>query len=375
MMDDKLDAVLRQIDKKYGKGTVIRGSHYPPVPRVSSGIFSLDYEIGGGIPKGRVLIFTGNESAGKSTVAQKVVAQVQSLCRNCSSELVETEQGKECPKCKEETVYSKAFYCDIEGTFDPIWFRHLGGDPEELLLFQPEFAEQAVDVVEAVIRSGGVDIVVVDSIAMMSPATEIEKSAEDNMIGVHARLVNRMMRAIQSGFNSLGMGNRRKPTVILINQLRERVGVLFGDPYVMPGGRGQSFASSITVKFFARPSERLYESIGDKKPVGQQIRFSVEKNKTHPPHKQGIFTLYTDFSEEYGVVKGEVDNAAQIIRYGIKHGLIDKAGSWYTYRYGDEVLKAQGEDSIVAMLQDNKQILEDLKHQILIDAGLVQDNE
>ena len=375
MSDAKLDAVLRQIDKKYGKGTVIRGSNYPPVPRVPSGIFSLDYEIGGGIPKGRVLIFTGNESAGKSAVAQKVVAQVQSVCRNCTSELVEMEQGKECPKCKEETVYSKAFYCDIEGTFDPNWFGDLGGDPEELLLFQPEFAEQAVDVVEAVIRSGGVDIVVVDSIAMMSPATEIEKSAEDNMIGVHARLVNRMMRAIQSGFNSLGMGNRRKPTVILINQLRERVGVLFGDPYVMPGGRGQSFASSITVKFFARPSERLYESIGDKKPIGQQIRFSVEKNKTYPPHKQGIFTLYTDFSEEYGVVKGEVDNAAQIIRYGIKHGLVDKAGSWYTYRYGDEVLKAQGEDSIVAMLQDNEQILEDLRHQILIDASLVQDNE
>ena len=119
----------------------------------------------------------------------------------------------------------------------------------------------------------------------------------------------------------------------------------------------------------------MYESIGDKKPIGQQIRFNVEKNKTYPPHKQGIFTLYTDFSEEYGVVKGEVDNAAQIIRYGIKHGLVDKAGSWYTYRYGDEVLKAQGEDSIVAMLQDNEQILEDLRHQILIDASLVQDNE
>lgn len=363
-MTSKLDSVLKQIDKKYGKGTVIRGSEYPPIPRISSGVFALDAETGGGLPKGRILIFTGNESTGKSTVAMLAAAQAQKTCKNCLEEMVYKGDELVCRNC-DDGVPQQAFYCDIEGTFDPVWFAHLGGDPDELYLFQPEFAEQAVDVIEAVIRSGGVDLLVVDSIAMMSPAQEIEKSAEDNMIGVHARLMNRMMRAIQSGFNSLGMDNVHKPTVILINQLREKVGVLFGSPDTMPGGRGQSFASSITVKFFARPSERLYESVGDKKSIGQQIRFNVEKNKTFPPHRQGIFTLYTDWSEEYGVSKGEVDNVAQIIRYGMRFGIINKAGSWFSYQFGEEEIRAQGLDNFILLLSGRDEVVSEVKEKVM----------
>ena len=267
MADSRLDIVLKQIDKKYGKGTVIRGSQYPDLPRFSSGIFSLDVEIGGGIPRGRILIMTGNESTGKTTVAKKVLATAQNTCAECGSHYqADKETGEwQCPRCKDGGRPFKGFYCDIEGTFDPRWFEALGGHPEDLYLFQPEFAEQAVDVIEAVIRTGEVDIVVIDSIAMMSPAVEIEKSAEDQLMGTHAKLVNRMIRAIQAGFNSLGTANTHKPTVLLINQLREKVGVMFGNTRRCREERGQSFASSITLKFFARPSERIYESIGEKK--------------------------------------------------------------------------------------------------------------
>lgn len=313
------------------------------------------------------MILTGNESTGKSTVAQKIMATAQETCSICNVGLtVDHETGEiRCPSCEEYRPFN-CFYCDIEGTFDPVWFEALGGNSENIYLFQPEFAEQAVDVIEAIIRTGEVDIIVIDSIAMMSPAVEIEKSAEDHLIGNHAKLVNRMMRAIQAGFNSLGIDNMHKPTVLLINQLREKVGVMFGNPDTMPGGRGQSFASSITLKFFARPSEKLYESIGDKKPVGQQIRFNVEKNKTYPPHKQGIFTLYTDTSEEYGVSKGKVDNSLSILRYGVRYGIVQKAGSWFSYIKNDgEEIKLQGEDRFIVAMEENRTIEAEIARKVM----------
>mgnify|MGYP000883778139 CR=1 FL=1 len=368
MSDNRLDIVLKQIDKKYGKGTVIRGNEYPILPRFSSGIFSLDVEVGGGIPRGRILIMTGNESTGKTTVAQKVVATAQHTCRECGSMMFRHGNSSPliCLNCGEAGKAMMAFYCDIEGTFDPVWFEALGGDNADLYLFQPEFSEQAVDVIEAVIRTGEVDILVVDSIAMMSPAVEIEKSAEDQIVGVHAKLINRMMRAIQSGFNSLGMENPRKPTVLLINQIREKVGVMYGSPDTMPGGRGQSFASSITLKFFARPAERIYESIGDKKPVGQQVRFNVEKNKTFPPHRQGMFTLYTDDSEEYGVKKCKIDNQLSIVKYGVRYGVAQKQGSWYSYVTEDgEELKVQGEEKFVQALDTRPDIADSIAQKVM----------
>lgn len=344
-MSVRLDAVLKQINKKYGEGTVLPANEYPKLPRFSTGIFAIDAEIGGGVPRGRIVILTGNESTGKSTVASKTVGTAQKLCRYC---LTPVGPSGACTHCQ-STERMRCFYVDIEGTFDPVWFTALGGNPEELLLFQPDFAEQAVDVVEAVIRTGEIDVVVIDSVAMMSPAVEIEKSAEDQIIGNHARLVNRMMRAIQSGFNSLGTHAVDKPAVILINQLREKVGVMFGNPETMPGGKGQSFASSITLKFFARASERIEESGGEKRNVGQQIRFNVEKNKTYPPHRHGIFTLYNDMSEEYGVVKGYVDNLEAMVRYGVRCGVIEKSGSWLTYveRETGVVHKYQGKAAFV----------------------------
>lgn len=338
-----LQKLIDQANKKYGDGTIIRGGEYPVLQRMSTGVFALDVEIGGGVPKGRIVIFTGNESTGKTSIAKLTIAQFQRTCRNCMKPLVADQETN--TFCCDDPVPHRAFFVDIEGTFDPVWFEALGGDKEALYLCQPQFSEQAVDIVEAVIRTGDVDVVVVDSIAMMTPADEIEKSAEDTIVGLHARLTNRMMRSIQAAFNSLGSQNVRKPSVILINQLRDKVGVMFGSPTVMPGGRGQKYANSITISFTARPSERIYETLGkkdEKKPVGVVVRFNVDKNKTFPPFRNGWFTLYTDDSEEYGTRKGEVDNEMQIVRYGVRYGLIEKSGSWYSF----EDVKEQGEQAM-----------------------------
>jgi len=356
--DGMLKRLIAQANKKYGEGTIIRGIDYPVLPRMSTGVFSLDVEIGGGIPKGRIVIFTGNESTGKTSVAMLTMAQFQRTCRKCLKPINDEEP------CCEEPEPHKAFFVDIEGTFDPIWYTALGGDVDSLYLSQPQFSEQAVDIVEAVIRTGDIDVVVVDSIAMMSPAEEIEKSAEDTIVGLHARLTNRMMRSIQAAFNSLGSQNTRKPAVILINQLRDKVGVMFGSPTVMPGGRGQRFASSITINFSARPSERIFETIGkkdEKKPVGTTIRFTVDKNKTFPPFRSGHFVLYTDDSEEYGVRKGEVDNEMQVVRYGVIYGLIEKSGSWYSF----EGLKEQGEHAMGLAILNKPELMTVLKERIL----------
>lgn len=355
---NELETLMGKINKKYGDGTIILGSDYPDLVRVPTGVFSLDVEIGGGVPKGRIMILTGNESTSKTTVSMKAIAEFQNRCRNCLSKLNE-ERKCIMHECEDGGPHN-AMFVDIEGTFDPKWFRALGGNLDELYLLQPEYTEQACDVIEAVIRTGDMDIIVVDSIAMMSPAEEIEKSSENMLMGVHARLTNRLMRSISSGLNHLGMANRRKPSIVLINQLREKVGVMFGSPDVMPGGKGQKFAASITIKFFARPSERVNEEATPKRNVGQLIRFNVEKNKTFPPNRSGTFTLFTDYSLEFGREKGEVDNDVQIVKYGLAYGLISKNGSWYSY--GD--VRRQGESGLIDGLIENE-LLDQVKKELV----------
>ena len=340
-MSNNLDAILKEINRKYGEWTIRCANEYPILPRIPTGIFSLDACIGGGIPKGRICIFAGNESTGKTTVAKLSMAQFQKTCKNCLNYY-------DTCSC-DQFVPHKAVFVDMEGAFDPNWFKALGGSIEDLLLIQPEFAEQAVDITEALIRSGEVDIVVVDSIAMMSPADEIDKSAEDLLVGTHARLMNRMMRSVQAGMNSLGMSNEHKPSVILINQVRSKIGVMYGDTTTLPGGWGQKFASSITIKFTGRPSERIRED-GAKKddpPVAVQIRFFVDKNKTFTPYQAGMFTLYIADSNLGD--KGAINNQEQIVNYAIKFGIVEKSGAWLSL----EGNQYQGKHALVdALLQD-----------------------
>jgi len=361
---NKLEALIRAANAKYGEGTIMTADKYPQLPRVRTGILSLDLDIGGGIPKGRIVIFTGNESTGKSTVAQIAVARFQNTCRTCGGPIAE---DRTCLVCKEKGGPHQAFIADLEGTFDGAWFEALGGNLDELYLCQPEFAEQAADVTEAVIRTGEVDIVVIDSLANMAPFKEIEDSAESQHVGIGAKLNNRFLRCVQAGLNSLGMSNLRKPAVIIINQVRERPGVMFGNPEVMPGGRGQRFSASIIVKFFARPSERIYETGGEKRAVGQQIRYSVEKNKTFPPHREGYFILYHDDTEEYGARKGEVDVHTQLIQYGCRYGLIKKAGSWYSYKNVREQGEANFHNALVEQMPEAFEELREALFELLLD--------
>lgn len=369
-MTEKLDIVLKQVNKKYGEGTVIRGGQYPHLSRFSSGVFALDAEIGGGIPRGRVVIFVGNESTGKSTVAERATASGQHSCRDCNVPFdTDTETGETaCPVCGEYKPF-RVFWLDVEGTFDPSWARRHGVVVEDLYLAVPDFAEQGVDIVEAVVRTGDIDLVVVDSIAMMTPAVEIEKSSEDAIVGNHAKLMNRFMRAIQSGFNSLGVETTCKPSVILINQLREKVGVMFGSPETMPGGKGQGFTASITVKFTARASEKVVEGgkkKGEGRIIGQEIRFEATKNKTFPPFRTGSFTLYTDDSQELGVGAGTVDNTLSIVDYGVKFGVVSKDGSWFSFTSDSgEELRQQGKDPFIVELESRDDLLQEIARKVM----------
>jgi len=366
-MSNNLDTLVTSINKKYGDWTIRSAGEYPILRRISTGIFALDAGIGGGVPKGRICIFAGNESAGKTTVAKLTMAQFQNTCKGCLLPL------NDCT-CENKEPH-KAVFIDMEGAFDAQWFKTLGGNVEDLLLIQPEFAEQAVDIAEALIRSSEVDILVVDSIAMLSPADEIEKSSEDLLVGTHARLMNRMMRSIQSGMNSLGMSTQRKPSVILINQIRSKIGVMFGDTTTYPGGLGQKFASSITVRFTARPSERIYKDTTKKEDlVAVQIRFHVEKNKTFTPHQNGMFTLYVNNSD-HGE-KGAVNNEDQVVAYATKYGVIEKSGAWLNYK-GE---KYQGKTHLVDALIDDVELLEELKMYTLekvkgVVTGVEEDND
>jgi recombination protein RecA len=356
-----LQLILNEINKKYGEGTIRPANEFPHLKRISTGVFSLDVEIGGGLPKGRIVIFTGNESTGKTTVAKLSVAQFQKTCKNCLN-------AEELCSCETFEPH-KAVFVDMEGAFDANWFADLGGNIDELLLIQPEFAEQAIDIVEALVGSGEVDIIVIDSIAMMSPADEVEKSSEQLLVGTHARLMNRMMRSIQSRMNSLGMTNERKPTVILINQIRKNVGVMYGSPDTYPGGLGQKFASSITVKFSSRPSERIHEDSGGKKkeeaPVGITVRFNVEKNKTFLPMRSGLFVLYVAGSSLAS--KGSINTEEQIVDYGVRYGIIEKSGAWFSVKEDIEGLELQyqGKQSLCNALIINKNAINILTEKIL----------
>lgn len=350
-----LEQLKKKVDKKYGKNTLIRASQYPKLKRLSTGILAVDLAIGGGIPLGRTMILTGMESTSKTTVSLYVTKMFQNTCKNCYKSFDECE-------CDEPEKH-KVVFLDVEGTFDKEWASNIGVNLDELYLSQPQFSEQAVDIAEASIRAEDVDLLIVDSIAMMSPAVEIEKSAEKSIVGNHAKLVNRMCRAIQAGLNSRGMMHK-KPSVIMINQVREKVGVNFGSPHVMPGGKGQLFSASIIMKLLTANSDIINEASGGK-PVGMDIRLKVTKNKTYPPHKKGTFRLYVDNSEEFMVSKGEVDNCETMVRFGESLGILEKDGSWYKYvKDGEELLKAQGVANFGWELKQHPDIANTLENEI-----------
>lgn len=397
----KLMDVLDAVNKKHGAGTMARASRvaFSHLRRTSTGIFNLDLGLGGGLPKGRIIGFVGDESSCKTSTALMSIAEQQHTCRKCmekfgwyTDERVDESTGEvksenvvitqECPCGANEPHV--AMLVDAEGSFDPIWAAQLGVDVPTLIVVQPEWGQQAVDLINATVRSGDLDMVVVDSIAHMTPAEEIEKSAQDVQVGALARIINKMMRTLQSGLNSLGMDNPNKPTIIVINQFREKVGVMYGDPTTWPGGKGQNFAYSALVIFKpgkvlaqdGKPKERFGPN--DEK-VGREINWHVRKNKVGIPEKRGVFSFFYSNAPEAGYSAGSVNNFEQIVLYGETLGVIGKGGAWYDLQstFGEEYRNPvgktgnfQGIDKLMEWLQANPDKAREVRARILHESKM-----
>jgi recombination protein RecA len=323
----ELQKIINSLNKKIPGSVMKLGEKaYQQVPRVSTGSFALDVEIGGGIPENSIIEVFGELSTGKSLLALKTIAEVQKLGRT-------------------------AAYVDLENALDIQWAKKLGVNVKELLISQPSSAEQTVDIVSSLLSSRELGILVLDSIASMVPLVEIEKSAEEQQMGVAAKLVNKMVRRMQSTLQPINLGDEQtyNPCIVfLINQIRMNPGVRYGSPEVTPHGKGVPFAASIRVKL------RRGEVIKEKdNAIGQEIKFQVKKNKTYMPFRVGQF----DFS----YLSGEFDNIKSIIQYAMAYKLISRAGAFYTF--GEE--RFQGQQKLIDFLREKPKEVEKLKKLIL----------
>ncbi|MFD1450452.1 MULTISPECIES: recombinase RecA [Oceanobacillus] len=317
-MSDKqqaLDMALRQIEKQFGKGSIMKmGEHeIPKMATIPSGSLALDVALGiGGYPKGRVVEIYGPESSGKTTVALHAIAEAQ-------------KKG------------GQAAFIDAEHALDPIYARALGVNIDELLLSQPDTGEQALEIAEALVRSGAVDIVVVDSVAALVPKAEIEGEMGDSHVGLQARLMSQALRKLS------GAINKSKTTAIFINQIREKVGVMFGNPETTPGGRALKFYSSVRLE--VRRAETL--KVGNDV-VGNKARIKVVKNKVAPPFKQAEVDIM------YG--KG-VSKEGEVLDIGSDLDIVQKSGAWYSYN-GDRL--GQGRENAKIFLKENEALFEEI---------------
>ncbi|TVX97594.1 recombinase RecA [Cohnella terricola] len=314
-----LDMALRQIEKQFGKGSVMKlgESAQRTVESVSSGVLALDIALGiGGYPRGRIIEVYGPESSGKTTVSLHAIAEVQ-------------RSG------------GTAAFIDAEHALDPTYARSLGVNIDELLLSQPDTGEQALEIAEALVRSGAVDIIVVDSVAALVPKAEIEGDMGDSFVGLQARLMSQAMRKLS------GAISKSKCLAVFINQLREKVGVMFGNPEVTPGGRALKFYASV------RLDVRRVEAIKQGNDVvGNRTKIKVVKNKVAPPFKQA----------EVDIMYGEgISRVGSIIDIGSEQDIVQKSGAWFSYN--NERL-GQGRENAKQYLKDNPEIAEKIEKQI-----------
>ena len=320
-----LEVALSQIDKQFGKGSVMRlgDDNRPPVQVIPTGSLALDVALGiGGLPRGRVIEVYGPESSGKTTVALHAVANAQKAGGN-------------------------AAFIDAEHALDPVYARALGVDTDSLLVSQPDTGEQALESADMLIRSGGIDIIVIDSVAALVPKAEIEGEMGDSHVGLQARLMSQALRKITGALSATGT------TAIFINQLREKIGVFFGSPETTTGGKALKFYASVRID--VRRIETLKEAGS---PVGNRTRAKVVKNKMAPPFKQAEFDIV------YG--KG-ISREGSIIDMGVEAGIVRKSGSWFTY--GDDQL-GQGKENVRQFLVDNPELANEIEHKILVALGI-----
>ncbi len=320
-----LEVALSQIDKQFGKGSVMRlgDDNRPPVQVIPTGSLALDVALGiGGLPRGRVVEVYGPESSGKTTVALHAVANAQKAGGN-------------------------AAFIDAEHALDPVYARALGVDTDSLLVSQPDTGEQALEIADMLIRSGGIDIIVIDSVAALVPKAEIEGEMGDSHVGLQARLMSQALRKITGALSATGT------TAIFINQLREKIGVFFGSPETTTGGKALKFYASVRID--VRRIETLKEAGA---PVGNRTRAKVVKNKMAPPFKQAEFDIV------YG--KG-ISREGSIIDMGVEAGIVRKSGSWFTY--GDDQL-GQGKENVRQFLVDNPELANEIEQKILVSLGI-----
>ena len=327
MADDKsaklkaLQLTLDKLDKTYGKGSVMRlgDSAIEEVEAISSGSLGLDIALGvGGYPKGRVIEIYGPESSGKTTLTLHAIA--------------------ECQKAG-----GIAAFIDAEHAFDRFYAENLGVDVQELIISQPDNGEQALEIADNLIRSGAVDIVVIDSVAALTPKSEIEGEMGDSKMGLHARLMSQALRKLT------GSISRTNCTVFFINQLREKIGVMFGNPETTTGGNALKFYASVRLDI--RRSTQIKDA--DAKVLGNKTRVKVVKNKVAPPFR----------TTEFDIMYGEgISKIGEIIDLGVNYEIIKKSGSWFSY--GDTKI-GQGRESVKTLLQDNPDLMDELEEKIL----------
>ena len=313
-----LETAIAKIERDYGKGTIMRlGDDIPVnVEALSTGSLSLNLALGiGGVPKGRIVEIYGPEASGKTTLALHVVASAQ-------------KAGGE------------AAYIDVEHALEPAYARALGVDIDSLLISQPDTGEQALDITESLVRSGAVDVVVVDSVAALIPRTELEGEIGDSVVGVLARLMSQAMRRLA------GAISKNNCTVIFINQLRQKIGVMYGNPETTPGGLALKYYASVRIDVRRVESLKVGGEV-----IGNHTRAKVVKNKVAPPFKEA----------EFDIMYGEgISRVGEIIDLGVKLDIIDKGGAWFTIR--DQRL--QGRDAAKKYLQDNPEVCEEIEKEI-----------
>ncbi len=323
-MDDgkqkALSAALSQIEKQFGKGAVMRlgdNSAARDVETISTGSISLDMALGvGGLPKGRVIEVYGPESSGKTTLTLQVIAECQ-------------KKG------------GTAAFVDAEHALDPLYAEKLGVNVDELLVSQPDTGEQALEITDMLVRSGAVDIVVIDSVAALTPKAEIEGEMGDSHMGLQARLMSQALRKLTGNIK------RSNTMVIFINQIRMKIGIMFGNPETTTGGNALKFYASVRLDIRRIGALKKGDEI-----IGNETRVKVVKNKVAPPFKQVVFDLL------YG--EG-ISREGEIIDLGVKEGLVDKAGAWYSYK-GERI--GQGKDNVRNFLKENTAMAMEIETQI-----------
>ncbi len=325
-----LDLAIKQMDKAFGKGTLVRlgDKEIEPIESISTGSLGLDLALGvGGLPKGRVVEIYGPESSGKTTLTLHAIAECQKAGGVCA-------------------------FIDAEHALDVLYAKNLGVDTDNLLVSQPDYGEQALEILETVIRSGAVDLIVVDSVAALTPKVEIDGDMDDMQVGVQARLMSKALRKIT------GILHKMNTTVIFINQIRMKIGMTgYGSPETTTGGNALKFYSSVRLDIRRIASLKQAEEI-----IGNRTKVKVVKNKVAPPFKV----------VEFDIMFGQgISKMGEIIDYGVKLDIVDKAGAWFSY---NDSKIGQGKENSKQFLIDNPEIANEIEGKIKIAMGIEEDN-